>query len=288
MEKHATCRFKIENIDSKSLYIHKYYLHLELRSRISPADINGIRKCFTAECDVWERRLAEKLPDCVIMYKDIGMEKRIDGETARQVLLAHIAYLDDRQAELTAEELQAAINLNAWLIEWEKRLLARCIQVSEAMERQIRSGDSWLTDYHIEVAVDFFVRDDDPFSYKNMPDSYENYEDCGTLCHSEMLFSRPISSFEAAKDDYYGIGDSLDHNDRRHFSDSPVDQVRHCLTFHELYDHLYVPMMHMGRIGRIFTDIVIQHQNGIDVDLKGEQVIAVQDTAEMRVDFVVS
>jgi len=279
MEKHTTIRYDSEIKDPHMCYIHKYYLPIELRPRISPADIHGVQVCLDDECNVWKGLLPEKLSDCVITYKDLGMDKRVDGETARQILVAYMAYFDDRRAELTLEENQAAINLNAWLIDWEKQLLARCIEVSEAMEEQIRSGDSWLTDYEIDVVVDFFVRDDDPFSYENMPDSYQDFEDCSTLCHTEMLCHPPISAAEAAKEDYWGIGDSVDHNDRRNFSDEPINQVRHCQTFHELYDHQYVPMKHMGRIGRVFTDIVVTHQNGICVDLTGEQAVAVRDEA---------
>jgi len=282
MEKHKTARFEFNKEDILAKYIHKYYLPLELRPKISPADVATIDLCFIDEFDAWGKKFPKKVPGCVITYEDLGMEKRIDGEASRQVLLAYMAYWADRRAELTPEELQAAINLNAWLIDWEKELLTRYIQISEAMERQIRSGDSWLTDYEIYVTMDFFVREDDPYSYDNMPDSCEHFEDCGTLCTAKKLVKRPISAVNAAKADYYGIGDSVDHNDRRHFSDVPVNQIRHCLTFHELYDHLYVPMKHMMRIGRVFTDIVVWHQNGIDINLAGEQVIAVMDEPEIK------
>jgi hypothetical protein len=85
--------------------------------------------------------------------------------------LAYAAYRDDRRVALTPEETHAAINLNTWLIDWEKALLARCIRLSESMERQVRSGDDWLTDYEILVTAWFYVRHDDPFSYETMADS---------------------------------------------------------------------------------------------------------------------
>jgi len=281
MEKHKTARFEFKKEDILAKYIHKYYLPLELRPKISPADVATIDLCFIDEFDVWEKKFPKKVPGCVITYEDLGMEKRIDGETNRQVLLAYMAYWADRRAKLTPEELQAAINLNDWLIDWEKQLLPRLIQISEAMERQIRSSDGWLTDYEIDVTVDFFVREDDPYSYENMPDSYKHFEDCSTLCTAELL-SHPLSAANAAKGDYFGIGDSVNHNERRHFSDAPEDQIRHCLTFHELYDHLDVPMKHMIRIGRVFTDIVVRHQSGIDIDLAGDCAVTVLDEANIR------
>jgi hypothetical protein len=100
-----------------------------------------------------------------------------------------------------------------------------------------------------------------------------------------MLCSSPISAAEAAKDDYYGIGDSRDHNDMRYFSDAPENQIRHCLTFHELYDHIRIPMKHMGRIGHVSTDIAVTHQNDIRIDLTTEHTTVVQDEAYLRENF---
>lgn len=288
MVKQTTARFLTENRDSDVRYIHKYYLPQDLRNHIFPADIQGIRRCFHDECELWEERIPEKLPDCVITYSDIGMEKRIDGDTARQIMAASWAYYyDDCRAELTHEEEQAAQNLNHWLIEWEKELLARCIQISETMERQVRSGDRWLTNFEMDVTVYFYVRDDDPFSDENMPDSWQNEIECDSqlLCETNMICRGPISAEKAAREDYWGIGDSVDHNDFSSHYDDNERPERHCLTFHELYDHLYFPRKHMRRIGYVSTDIVVRHQNGISVDLNGELVVAVRDEARIREDF---
>ncbi|MEI6207025.1 MAG: hypothetical protein WCP20_09600 [Desulfuromonadales bacterium] len=289
MEKHATTRFNYENRDSELRYIQKYYLPQEIRDRIYPADIEGISRCFHDECELWNGCVPEKLPDCVITYRDIGMDKRIDGETARQVMLAYMAYHDECSAELTQEEEQAAINLNHWLIEWEKQLLARLIQISEAMERQVRSRDSWLTDYEIDVTVLFYARDDDPFSYEKTEESWKS----GIECDSQLIWEMdlwpcrlPVSAADTAKEDYWGIGDRHDHNDFGHYYDEHERPERHCLTFHELYDHQHFQRKHMKRIGYVSTDIVVRHQNGISIDLSGEQPVAVMDEPKIRKHFV--
>lgn len=218
------------------------------------------------------------------------MEKHIDGVTARHVIAAYLAYCKDHRAELTPEEEQAALNLKHWLIEWEKRLLARLIQISEAMERQVRSGDSWLSDYEIEVIVSFYAHDDDSFSYDNTEDFWKGEIECDSqlLCEIHMICNSPISAAEAAKEDYCGIGDRQDHNDfSRYYDGAELERPeRHCFTFHELNDHVRFPKNHMRRIGYVSTDIEVQHQNGISIDLSGEHPIAVMDEPRIREDFV--
>jgi len=287
MEKHATARYAHENEDFELRFVHKYYLPLALRPQISPADIEGIRRCFKDEkSDDWVR-IPEEFCDCVITFKDIGMEKRIDAETARQVLVAYKAYDDEDRAELTPEEEQAAINLNSWLIDWEKRVLAECIQLNETIERRILSGDSWLTDYEIDVTVYFYTRADDPFSYDNMPDSWKDDvdSDSSLLCQLKLSHLK-VTAEEVAKENYWNIGDSRDHNDFSCLYDEHERPERHCHTYHELYDHRHFPRKHMKRIGRVYTDIVVRCQNGTDIDLSGDRVVAVQHEPEVREDFV--
>jgi hypothetical protein len=215
MVKHATVQFKRTKYDNQMRYIHKYYLPQELKPRIFPTDIDGIGSCFVEgeECKIWEGRIPKKLPECLIHYQDIGMEKRIDGDTVRKVLEANAAYLNDCLAELTAEEDRAALNLNAWLVEWEKELLNYCIQQRNTMEQQVRSGDSWLTDYEIDVEVEFYVRDEDPYSEANMPDASRDDIDGNTalLCTMKLLVQDSI--FHYGNGENRGIGDNLDHND---------------------------------------------------------------------------
>lgn len=289
MEKHATVRYGHSTRSNATRYVHKYYLPQELKSRILPVDIDGIEICLMddAECNFWEQRIPEHPPACVIHYEDIGLEKRIEGDTIRRVLEAYAAYRGDRRTELTPGETRTALNLNAWLIDWEEQLLARCIQLSEDMERRVRAVDLWLTDYEIDLELGFYVRADDQFSEDNNPGASIDDVDCdiALLCETRHLCSA-LSTSEASKEDYWGIGDRRDYNARPGLSDNPIYQVRHCLTFHELYDHLTIPMKHMGRIGRVFADIVVRHQNGTWVDLTGERAVAVRDSPRIRESIV--
>lgn len=271
--------------DDEARYIHKYYLPPKLRHRIFPIDITGISDCFRRddeyECYIYEGCIPEVLPDCRIYYKDLGLEKLIDGDTVRRVLIAKAAYYSDLNGVLTPEEEQAAFRLNAWLIEWEKDHLKRCVQLKHEMERRVRSGDSWLTGYDIDVEIDFYVRDDDPYSEANMHNAWHNDIDCDTA----FLFkvTRLVNVFiNEEEEDYWGIGDNCDHNDVRGSYKEGIYSVRHCATFHELFDHMHLPMKHAGRIGYISIDIIVRHQNGITVDLKSDPVTSVRVSPSIR------
>jgi hypothetical protein len=286
MTKHVTVRYDGSRHSVITRYVHKYYLSPELKCRIFPVDIEGIETCLAndAKCNLWDGWIPEKVSACVIHYQDLGLEKSIEGDTVRRVLEAYAAYHNDCQAKLTPNEIRAAMNLNEWLMDWEQQLLSRCIELTETMEQRVRSGDVWLCDYEMNLEVGFYVRDDDPFSEGNNPDASTGDVDCDAalLCEAMSLERIVISAAEAGKEDYWGIGDRKDHNDRHGLCDNPVYQTRHCLTFHELSEHLHVPMKHMGRIGHVFADIVIRHQNGIRVDLMGERAVAVRDSPRIR------
>ncbi len=288
MTKHATASFHRDNENFRMCYIQKYYLLQELRSSRYPADIQGIQCCFSEDFQLEEGDLPDKLSDCVVTYTDIGMEKHFDEDTVRHVLMAYVAYHNDSRSELTDEEERAAANLNHWLIDWEKQLLAKLITLSEDMERQVRSGDSWLTDYEIIVTVYFYVREDDSFydDMTHLPYFRKKEIDYGQLLYETSLLCHPISAAKAAKEDYRGIGDSRDHNDFSSLYEEHKRPERHCLTFHELYDHVTFPRKHLGRIGRIWTDINVQHQSGFTIDLKAEQAVAVRDEPRIREEFV--
>jgi hypothetical protein len=286
----ATVRFEKLYNNHDARYIHKYYLPQELKARIFPVDINGIGRCLSNDDwhGVWEGRAPEYVPNCLILYKDIGLEKRIDAETARRVLLAAAAYHADCSAELTAEEEQAAMKLNAWFIEWEKDLLDRCYKLGTEMERQVRSGDSWLTDYEIEVEVDFYVREDDPFHLNNMPDAQNEDIDKDTSLLCTMKDSLCMRNVMRKNEDYWGIGDNQDHSELSGLASEGdgFNHVRECLTYHELFSQYQFPRKHAGRIGYVSTDIVVRHQNGITIDLKGDKAIAVRDEPQVREDIV--
>ena len=294
-QKQSTVRFaevfyKRSDCEYRSRYIHKYYLPQELRISIFPVDIDAIFGCFYEECDfdLGHGGIPEYVPDCVIRYRDLEIEKHIDCETVRRVLLAIAEYHVDDKAVLTPEENQAAMNLNDWFIKWEKDLLDRCRIVSIDMEQQVRSGDTWLSDYEIDVKTHFYVHDDDPFSSDNMTDACHDDidSDTGYLCAMKLLVQGPIFHYRGKQ--HWGIDDGQDHNDRpRGRRSEEIYNVRHCATFHELFSHMHMPLKHAGRIGFVFTDIIVRHQNGIRIDLKGERAATVRDEARIRNEFLV-
>lgn len=284
-ERSAVVEFARSEYDDKLRYIHKYYLPPDLRRRIFPIDISGICNCFCEDDEIcryiYNGEIPGPLPDCRIHYRDLGLEKLIDGETVRRVVLAKAAYNADDNGGLTPEEEQVAFRLNAWLIEWEKDLLKRCVQVKHEMERQVRSGDSWLNGYDIDVEIEFYVRDDDPYSDANMRHAWNDDIDCDT----SFLFkvTRLVNAFNnEEEEDYWGIGDNCDHNDVRGSYDEGIFSVRHCTTFHELFDHMHMPMKHAGRIGSIGSIITVQHHNWVNVDLKSDPVVSELDEPRIR------
>lgn len=264
-------------------YIHKYYLSLDLQPRVFLADIIAIMHELD-DWNVFKRELPECIPDCVVHYKDLFIKKIISGHEVELILHAIVNYFDDQRCELTDDENRAAINLNTWLTEWEKRLLSECVQRTEEMELRVRSSDPWLTDYEIDLEVSFYVRDDDPYSEDNNPDASEHDvdSDAALLCSTVFLMDiEKISAKESKSPDYWGIGDEKDHKESSYPND-PVFQAKHCSTFRDLYNRLGVPMKHMGRIGRVYTDIKVYHQNGVTVDLIGEHPVACQDEPRIR------
>lgn len=73
------------------------------------------------------------------------------------------AYWQDRRAELSPEEVRVALNLNEWLREYEKLLLAKQLSIENKLMDGLRGSDPFLVDFEIELTLDFYVREDDPF-----------------------------------------------------------------------------------------------------------------------------
>ncbi|WP_298432903.1 hypothetical protein [Geobacter sp.] len=251
-------------------YIHKYYLPLDLKRMVCPADIDAIERSVTDndQHGLWEGIVPAEVSGCTIYYKDLRLEKRVECDVTRRVLLACAEYYKDCRAELAPEEIRAALALNELLAGWEKSFRDECVRLTEEMEQRLRSGDPFLTDYEIETEIYFYLQEDDPFS-DNQAASKDDWDrDTSLICTIKDSLRGKITAAEAADPDYYGIGDDQDHNDCYALTDNPVCQVRHCATFHELYDHLRIPFKHMGRIGMIWSDIKVWHQNAIDIDVR--------------------
>jgi hypothetical protein len=243
-------------------YIHKYYLSQELKQRIFLADIGALMHNLD-DWDVWRGKFPDIIPCCVVRYNDLLLEKTIPGHDVEVVLQAITTYFADTHSVLTKDENQAAINLNTWLMGWEKKLLAEGIRQRKEMEQQISSGNGGLTDHDIdlEVEVSFYVSDDDPFSEDKNPEASEHDVDKEASLLCSVLLPNDFSE-DATSLDYWGIGDARDYNDGHSSGlEDSIYEARHCITFHELHSHQCIPMKHMGRIGVVISDIKILHQN---------------------------
>lgn len=263
-------------------YIHKYYVHKDLKNRIILADIVAIMQEMN-DWNVFKRDIPQTLPSCYIHYLDLCANKSITGKEVKLVLQAITSYFADRKGELTESENRAAINLNAWLTEWEKKLLHECVRITEEMECRVRSSDPWLTDYEIDLEVSFYLREDDPFSEENNPDAdeYDIDSEAQLLCSTGFLMNGLIFAKDVTSTEYWGIGDGQDHKENSIRNDT-IFYEKHCSTFHDLYSRLAVPMKHMGRIGRVYSDIKVYYQNGVLIDLKSEPPFESQDEPRVR------
>ena len=268
--------------NSKARYIHKYYLPQDLKQRISLADIIAVMFDLD-DWDVFKGVLPEQPPCCNVHYSDLYTNKTIPGLEIGVVLRAIAAYFADCKCELTEDENRAAVNLNSWLDEWEKKLLSECIRISEAMEQRVQSSDPWLTDYEIDLVVDFYIRDDDPYSEDNNPaaNKYDVDSDAALLCTPLLVGCGPIFAEDITSPGYCGIGDGQDYKESKTLNCS-IFHEKHCSAFRDLYSFLGVPMKHMGRIGHVCTDIKVYHQNGVAIDLDSVQIVASQDEPRIR------
>lgn len=284
-EKFLTTSYNKAKYNSKARYIHKYYLPNDLKQRIFLADIIAVMFEFD-DVAVVDVVLPENIPCCNVHYSDIYADKIISSIDVGLMLQAIVAYYADCQCELTEDENRAAVNLNAWLAEWEKKLLSECIRFSEEMEQRVQSGDSWLTDYEIDLEVEFYIRDDDPYSEGNNPDSneYDVDSDAALLCTTLLVGCGPIFAKDITSPGYCGIGDGQDYKEGSPCNGT-IFRAKHCSTFHDLYSRLGVPMKHMGRIGRVYSDIKIYYQNGVAIDLAGDRTVVSQDAPRVRLRY---
>ena len=150
--KHLTINYYRNEFDHKKRYIHKYYLSAEDKGKLLPIDLDALETSLDEDRrGLWTGIVPDVVKGCTIIYQDLGAEKRVDSDLARRGGLAIAEYYKDMKAELTPQELRAALNLNEWLLEYEKKLLAKQLSIEEELKNGLRGNDPFLVDYELSL-----------------------------------------------------------------------------------------------------------------------------------------
>lgn len=266
---HSSYHYNCDN------FIHIYFLAPEDKTKLCPSDISVLEILADRHaefCDDSCTALPNTPNFATIYYKDLKLEKQVDWEVVQRGLSAIKAYDQDCSTELTLEETRAALNLNDWLRNHEKTLLARLLNIEQRMQKEMRSDASFLADYEINLTLDFYLREDDPF-FENELSSRDDWDmETARMCYMECIVARNLTKADVDDPDYFGLGDNQDHNDMRNCNlDNPVYQSKHCWLFHKLISHCGVPIKHLIRIGAIWADFQVIHQHAVTIDLSGQQ-----------------
>jgi hypothetical protein len=253
-------------------YIHKYYLSQEDKKMLTPVDLTAILRSSGDDIYAVREGVAPKVVNgCNIFYKDIGLEKRVNRNLALRALTAMANYYKDKHAVLAPEELRAALNLNNWLRQYEKMLLAKHLSIKEEMNNGLRGNDLFLTDYEIDLEIAFYTGNNDSFALNDEADMFDVDSDASLIC----TIRHRIHHARSNDPDYRGIGDDKDHKNT-HESHNPVCQTSHCLLFHELTKQYGLPYNHLSHIGLIWADFKVRYQNAVNIDLSRESMFARQ------------
>lgn len=273
--KHLTINYIDNESNHEHRYIHKYYLSAEDKGKLLPVDLVALEASLDENhSNLWKGIVPNTVKGCTILYQDIGAEKLVDSDLARRGLLAIASYHKDQRAELTPEELHAALNLNEWLRGYEKTLLAKQLSLEEDLKNCLRGNDPFLVDYEIDLKLDFYLREDDPFYDNQEAHKYDCDGDSGLMCIVKHIDYRKGA---IGTPDYRGLGDDQDHSNIWRIDHcNPIYRVKHCSLFHELTDHYDVPIKHLIRIGCICAEFEVLYQNMVDIDLSGELIVARQ------------
>jgi hypothetical protein len=256
MEQHDEQRLAVmhgwSNIFNAWHYIHKYYLEPEDKGQLFPADLQALER-LQGTTEVSELlRNGDSMPGCTVYYKDLGLEKSLSGRLVAAGLLGIAAYRKERQQEMTPEELQAALQLNAWLREYEQTLHRQRNQLEQKLKKSLAGGDPFATHYEIEVELEYYLRDDDPFCTAADPHLNDWDEDISLMCRLRL------------EQHNSGDTDYNDHPERGRCS-NPVFNEPHSWLFHDLTSHHGVPVKHLCRIGRVWGEVMVRYQNAVGV-----------------------
>ena len=147
--------------------------------------------------------------------------------------------------DMSSEQRLQLQRLNDRLATIEKHIKCEAVNLNTQLQARVQHPTDWLSDYEIELAVEFHLREDDP-AYRD-----DNDNILATL--REMLKDNAQNDF--------GIDDGINHNAFQYMDGHPMQGEGHCWLYHCLYDHTDVWFDDMLRIGHIWVDIRVWYQH---------------------------
>jgi hypothetical protein len=255
-ENRISVRYKNSERFDGNRYIHKYYLSPEDKAALFPIDIFALQAAASELQISWHEEIPNVLPEYTICYKDLGFEKKIECPLMQRAFLAIAEYWQDRNAELTPDEVEFALFFNQWLIEREKSLLEMQLSLEQDLNMRYCGRNNFFMDYLILLNIYFSLRDDDPYSSNDDALDDLTFNICKINYH---YIHSP--EHRPGTQGYRGLGDGHDYREPANKNDNPVTQERHCMLFHKLTEEAGVPYKHLARIGYIWTDFIVQCQD---------------------------
>ena len=142
--------------------------------------------------------------------------------------------------------IQAASELNERLRRIEYDLVREARMIGEVLRRRVLDNEDWLSDYEVELRIDYSLRESDP-AYR---------EDCDNI----LATYRDRLKFPQ-RQNHCLLADGRDWNEFQNRAYHPLWHQQHCWLFHCLYDHELLSWEDIARIGMIWTDlkVIIQH-----------------------------
>jgi len=225
-------------------YIYNFYLPKHLYALLSPADVSAI----------YHKLDKTSQDDITIRYQEVKAEKILSRKVIREALDACQAY--DRRCSIrniSPLEQETANALNARLVALQKEISRKCMALEKTLERRTRLGDNFLTDHELEVTVDFYLQDEDPW-----------FDDSMDIEEPGRMVSIDLHRFDL--NGRYDLG-SIEGENKITGPPGENGLYAYCYLFRALVEG-GVPLADIHRIGRIWTDIKITLQNAVSVSSK--------------------
>lgn len=148
--------------------------------------------------------------------------------------------------DLSPEQRQTLMNLNARLMQIEKDVLHESMLQIELLQKRVDDPDDWLEDYECECKFRFSLREDD-----------QDYDEE----NSENVVIELTEYLKGHSRGEFGLADGENHNEFQHWEWHPMREEFHCWLYHCLYDHTHIGWANMLRIGEVWIDIDITLQH---------------------------